>query len=53
MSTAFGLSVDELEKLLVKLIQDGEIKARIDSLNKVRISFLVDVHDLMIAYFIP
>ena len=39
MSAAFGLSVEELEKILVTLIQEGTIKARIDSLNKVCIIF--------------
>lgn len=36
MSTAFGWSVEEIEKAVISLIQSGEIKARVDSQNKVR-----------------
>jgi len=35
MSAAFGLSVAEMEKLAVQLIQEGRIQARVDSKNKV------------------
>jgi COP9 signalosome complex subunit 1 len=39
MSAAFGWSVDDVEKAVVGLIQSGEIKARVDSLNKVNVVF--------------
>ncbi len=35
MSQAFGWSVDELEQQVVQLIQNGEIKARVDRQNKI------------------
>jgi COP9 signalosome complex subunit 1 len=35
MSVAFGWTVEEVEKAVVGLIQSGDIKARVDSLNKV------------------
>jgi len=35
MALAFGLPADELEKLVVKLIQAGKIKGRVDSQNKI------------------
>jgi COP9 signalosome complex subunit 1 len=35
MSEAFGWPVEEVEKAVVGLIQSGDIKARVDSLNKV------------------
>jgi COP9 signalosome complex subunit 1 len=35
MSVAFGWSIDDIEKAVVGLIQSGDIKARVDSLNKV------------------
>merc|ERR1712226_1535665 len=42
MASAFGLSVAELENELMSLILDGQIKAKIDSHNKVLISQNVD-----------
>ncbi|KAF8323944.1 PCI-domain-containing protein [Clavulina sp. PMI_390] len=35
MGQAFGLSVTEMEKMAVELIQEGRIKARVDSTNKI------------------
>ncbi|TFK68147.1 PCI-domain-containing protein [Pluteus cervinus] len=35
MSTAFGWTIDQVEKHVVDLIQSGEIKARVDSQNKI------------------
>ncbi|KAH7107066.1 PCI-domain-containing protein [Auriculariales sp. MPI-PUGE-AT-0066] len=35
MALAFGLPADDLEKLVVKLIQAGKIKGRVDSQNKI------------------
>jgi len=35
MAAAFGLGVDELEKLVISLIQSGDIKGRVDSQNKI------------------
>lgn len=35
MGLAFGLSIAETEKLVIELIQEGRIKARVDSTNKV------------------
>ncbi|KDQ06293.1 hypothetical protein BOTBODRAFT_60691 [Botryobasidium botryosum FD-172 SS1] len=35
MATAFGFELVELERLVVALIQDGSIKARVDSHNKI------------------
>ena len=35
MGLAFGLNVAEMEKMVVELIQEGRIKARVDSTNKV------------------
>jgi len=35
MGLAFGLNVSEMEKMAVELIQEGRIKARVDSTNKV------------------
>lgn len=35
MATAFGFELAELERLVVALIQDGSIKARVDSHNKI------------------
>ncbi|GJJ14718.1 hypothetical protein Clacol_008985 [Clathrus columnatus] len=35
MGEAFGMTVEEMEKHLVRLIQAGDIKARIDSQNKI------------------
>lgn len=35
MGSAFGLSVPEMEKMAVELIQEGRILARVDSTNKV------------------
>lgn len=35
MGEAFGMTVEEIEKHIVRLIQAGDIKARIDSQNKV------------------
>lgn len=40
MATAFGIKLSELEADIVKLIEDGLIKARIDSQEKVRLSVL-------------
>lgn len=37
MSTAFGWTVEELERQVVALIQAGEIQARVDRQNKVRV----------------
>ena len=37
MSSAFGWTVDELERQVVTLIQAGEIQARVDRQNKVRL----------------
>lgn len=35
MSVAFGWSVDETERQVVRLIGEGEVKGRVDRLNKV------------------
>ncbi|KAF8523719.1 G protein pathway suppressor 1 [Hysterangium stoloniferum] len=35
MSEAFGMSVEEIEQHVIRLIQDGSIKARVDSQNKI------------------
>jgi COP9 signalosome complex subunit 1 len=35
MALAFGLSADEVERLVVALIQGGKIKGRVDSQNKI------------------
>lgn len=40
MASAFGLELAELERMVVTLIQEGYIKARVDSHNKVRPSYL-------------
>lgn len=37
MSSAFGWTVEELERQVVTLIQAGEIQARVDRQNKVRV----------------
>ena len=37
MSSAFGWSVEELERHVVALIQAGEIQARVDRQNKVSV----------------
>lgn len=39
MAAAFGLPIEELEKLIVGLIQSGNVKGRVDSRNKVDILF--------------
>jgi COP9 signalosome complex subunit 1 len=36
IGNAFGWNIEETEKQVVALIQSGEIKARVDSQNKVR-----------------
>jgi COP9 signalosome complex subunit 1 len=41
MGAAFGVSVTEMERMAVELIQEGRIKARVDSTNKVSASILV------------
>jgi len=38
MAVSFGMSQSKLEKLLVKLIESGSVKARIDNFNKVVIA---------------
>lgn len=35
MGLAFGLSTADMERMAVELIQEGRIKARVDSTNKV------------------
>ncbi|KIJ40485.1 hypothetical protein M422DRAFT_256748 [Sphaerobolus stellatus SS14] len=35
MGEAFGMSVEEIERHVVRLIQNGSIKARVDSRNKI------------------
>lgn len=35
MATAFGWTVDETEKEVVRLIEEGNIKGRVDRLGKV------------------
>ena len=35
MAAAFGMSTEQMEKVLVGLIQSGDIKGRVDSRNKV------------------
>lgn len=51
MSTAFGWTVEELERQVVALIQAGEIQARVDRQNKVRVRnshrFLISAHDAL------
>jgi COP9 signalosome complex subunit 1 len=42
MSQAFGFSIPEIEKAVVGLIQSGQIKARLDSQNKV----CMDCHEI-------
>ncbi|EJD01854.1 uncharacterized protein FOMMEDRAFT_87024 [Fomitiporia mediterranea MF3/22] len=42
MSVAFGIPVDELEKLVVGLIQSGNIKGRVDSRNKILKASVID-----------
>jgi len=41
MSTAFGWSVEEVERHVVALIQSGDIKGRVDSQNKVSLTLLI------------
>lgn len=36
LAEAFGLGLEEVEKAVVALIQEGKIKGRVDSHNKVR-----------------
>ena len=40
MAQAFGLSLEETEKQIVSLIQEGQIKGRVDSQNKVGNGYL-------------
>jgi len=42
MGLAFGLNVSEMEKMAVELIQEGRIKARVDSTNKVLLAKQTD-----------
>ncbi|KAI5121928.1 hypothetical protein M0805_000257 [Coniferiporia weirii] len=42
MGAAFGLETEELERLIVGLIQSGDIKGRVDSRNKVLKANVVD-----------
>lgn len=35
MGEAFGMTIEEIEKHIIRLIQSGDIKARVDSQNKV------------------
>jgi COP9 signalosome complex subunit 1 len=48
MAQAFGLALPELEALVVSLIQEGQIKARIDSQNK---TLKATEHDPRIALY--
>lgn len=51
MANAFGLDVDELEKQVVKLIESGEIKARVDSQNKVGRKFYIFTEQIVTPRF--
>ncbi|TRM67147.1 G protein pathway suppressor 1 [Schizophyllum amplum] len=42
MSAAFGWSVEEVERQVVRLIQNGEISARVDSQNKILLAKKTD-----------
>ncbi|KAI5891032.1 uncharacterized protein SCHCODRAFT_02627943 [Schizophyllum commune H4-8] len=42
MSAAFGWSVEEVERQVVRLIQNGEIQARVDSENKILLAKKTD-----------
>ena len=44
MATAFGWTVDELEREVVGLIQMGKIMGRVDSQNKVRFRIYLGTH---------
>ena len=39
MAGAFGWSIDQVEGQVVGLIQAGEVQARVDSQNKVRVDY--------------
>lgn len=45
MAAAFGLGVDELEKLVISLIQSGDINGRVDSQNKVSVFHRVCIRE--------
>ena len=48
MASAFGWSIDEVEREVVALIQSGQIQGRVDSQNKVTIRrsrYKASLHD--------
>ncbi|KAL5478528.1 hypothetical protein ACEPAI_2712 [Sanghuangporus weigelae] len=49
MATAFGLPLDELEKHVVALIQNGNINGRVDSRNKILKASVVDQRAALFA----
>jgi hypothetical protein len=51
MAAAFGLELHVLEREIVGLIEEGQIKARVDSQNKVRWRFLNLQAALILLYF--
>lgn len=50
MGAAFGLDVDAMELLAVELIQEGRIKARVDSTKKVSKFSSARIKTLPLAY---
>jgi hypothetical protein len=51
MGEAFGMCVEDIEGHVVRLIQAGDIKARVDSRNKVCSSFSMFVHAKAVSDF--
>lgn len=49
MALAFGLGVEEIERLVIGLIKSGEINARVDSRNKVRTRPFTSKHSCLRA----
>ncbi|THH02120.1 hypothetical protein EW145_g6799 [Phellinidium pouzarii] len=50
MGAAFGLTVEELERLVVGLIQSNSIKGRVDSRNKILKASVVDQRSILFTH---